>query len=72
MRDLIKKALYEHRVSFDTIDILKNYEGSDRILQDFKKKIDAGYNLTEKQLALAVKKLKSEFYSTSIYSQIVN
>lgn len=72
MRDLIKKALYEHRVSFDTIDILKNYQGSDRILQDFKRKIESGYDLTEKQLALAVKKLKSEFYSTSIYGQIIN
>lgn len=72
MRDLIKKALYEHRVSFDTIDILRNYEGSDSILQDFKRKIEAGYNLTEKQFALAVKKLKSEFYSTSIYGQIIN
>lgn len=72
MRDLIKKILREQIEKFDEISVLKKYEGKNEILRDLRRKLEIGYTLTEKQIDLAIKLLKREYYHNTIYPELMD
>lgn len=70
IRNIITEVLVEHRATYDTIGVLKNYSGNDPKLNRFKQILNSGGSLTVKSLEMAVDLLKKEYYANTIYNQI--
>jgi Holliday junction resolvase len=70
MRDLIRRILKEEQITYNTLEMIKDYSGNNEFLNDLKRKLKLKGGLTDKQIQAAVKVFKSEYWSDTIYSKI--
>lgn len=70
MKELIKKILFEQKERYDTLDMLKNYEGNNKILQDLSRELNVIGKLSNTKIDTAVKQFKKEFYTPTVLSQL--
>lgn len=62
---MIRRVILEQPQQYDTIQMIRDYKGSNNFLNDLKEKLMKGKELTEKQLLAAIEKLKRDFYGES-------
>ena len=62
MRELIKKMLSEQVEKYDTLDMLKNYDGDNKVLQDLSRELKVFGKLSNTKIEIAVKQFKKDFY----------
>lgn len=73
IRKIIKGVLLEHVETFDTVSMIKNYDGNNKILLGLKDKLlRTDRPLTQKQMEYAIDLFKKEFYARNIYEEIKN
>lgn len=70
MRDLIKKILSEQVEKYDTLDMLKNYDGDNKVLQDLSRELKVFGKLSNTKIEIAVKQFKKDFYSPTVLGQL--
>lgn len=70
MRDLIKTILLEQKERYDTLDMLRNYDGDNRVLQDLSRELKVLGKLSDTKIDTAVKQFKKDFYEPTVLSQL--
>jgi hypothetical protein len=70
MKDLIKKLLKEQEDKYDTLEMLKNYEGDNKVLQDLSRELRVIGKLSNTKIENAVKQFKKEFYEPTILGSL--
>lgn len=62
---MIRRVILEQPQQYDTIQMIRDYKGGKKFLNDLKQKLISGKKLTEKQLLKAIEVLKQDFYGES-------
>lgn len=70
MRDLIRRILKEQEENYDTLEMIRDYSGSNDFLNDLRRKLKIKGSLTDKQIQAAIKVFKREHWSGTIASKI--
>lgn len=70
MRDLIRRILKEEEETYDTLEMIRDYSGSNDFLNDLRRKLKNKNGLTDKQIQAAVKVFKREHWSDTVASKI--
>jgi hypothetical protein len=70
MRDLIRRILKEEEETYNTLEMIRDYSGSNNYLNDLRRKLKNKNGLTDKQIQAAVKVFKREHWSDTVASKI--
>lgn len=72
MKELIKFFLREQTEKYDTFEMLRNYKGSDKTLQDIGRKLRVVGKITKAEFNKAISQFKKEYYATSILDSLTH
>lgn len=73
MRNLIKKFLKEEVQKYDTIQMIRDYKGTNKYMLSFQDQLKQGRTLSQRQIDTAIDVLKTKYYRDSlIYDALKN
>ena len=70
MRDLIRRILKEEEETYNTLEMIRDYSGSNNYLNDLRRKLKNKNGLNDNQIQAAVKEFKREHWSDTVSSKI--
>lgn len=70
MKDSIKRLLKEQEEKYDTLEMLRNYEGNNKVLQDLARELRVIGKLSNTKIETAVKQFKKEFYEPTVLGSL--